>query len=171
MKSTLFASTVAAALTATSFGQVEVYAVSDCCFPWDTNWDGTTLSFYQPFDCSGATIWDFWVFEETTVTYQLEWLSCEGIPDVYSPFGFVGPFATIEADWDDQGGPTTWSGTFTLEPGFYDRIYFLEFQIQYLFQLQDRYKDLKYHRHKAVCSSAYLLLLKNPFAEFLASVL
>ena len=55
MKSTLFASTMAAALTATSFGQVEVELIDECCFPWYTNWDGTTLTFGQPVDCFGYT--------------------------------------------------------------------------------------------------------------------
>ena len=129
MKSTLFASTLTAALTATSFGQVEVFPRGECCnFPWDTNWDGTTLSFYQPLECSGYTRWDFYVDEETTVTYQVDWLPCGSIPLVDSPLGFVGPFATIEAAWFAQGGPPTWSGTFTLEPGLYENIYFAEFQ-------------------------------------------
>ena len=128
MKSTLFASTLAAALTATSFGQVEVFHLGDCCAPWDINWDGTRLSFLQPFDCSGATAWVFSVPEETTVTYQVDWLPCGSIPLVDSPLGFVGPFATIEADWFAQGGPPTWSGTFTLEPGLYESIYFYDFQ-------------------------------------------
>ena len=128
MKSTLFASTLAATLTATSFGQVDVFPEGECCLPWDTNWDGTTLSFYQPFDCLGYTRWDFFVYEETTVTYQVEQLPCEDFPRVNSPLGFVGPFATIEQDWYDLGGPYTWSGTFTLAPGFYDFIRFFEFQ-------------------------------------------
>ena len=127
MKSSLFASTLAAALTATSFGQVEVFPRGTCCYPWDLDWDGTTLSFLQPFDGSGTTIWDFVVSEETTVTYQLDWLPDIGSPYVTSPFEVV-QFATIRQDWEDQGGPPTWSGTFTLEPGFYERIYFYEFQ-------------------------------------------
>ena len=108
MKSTLFASTLAAALTATSFGQVEVYSEGSCCGPWDTNWDGTTLSFYT-LECFGITAWNFFVPEETTVTYQVDRLLCADVPRVYSPLGFVGQFATIEEDWLDQGGPGTWS--------------------------------------------------------------
>ena len=34
MKSTLFASTLAATLTATSFGQVEVELIEECCGNW-----------------------------------------------------------------------------------------------------------------------------------------
>ena len=128
MKSTLFASTLAAALTATSFGQVDVFQYGECCAPWKLSWDGTTLSFYQPFECYGYTAWDFIVLEDTTVTYQVDRLGCGGTPFVNSPFGFVGPFATIEQDWYDQGGPDTWSGTFTLEPGFYELIRFYDFQ-------------------------------------------
>ena len=129
MKSTLFASTLAAALTGTSFGQVSVFPQEQCCSPWELDWDGTTLSFYQPFDCYGYTKWVFDVIEEITVTYQVDWLQCEDSPRVTGPFGFAGPFATIEEDWYDQGGPGTWSGTFTLEPGFYaECIYFYEFQ-------------------------------------------
>ena len=129
MKSTLFASTLAAGLTATSFGQVDVFPIVQCCAPWDLNWDGTTLSFFQTFDCYGYTQWDFFVYEETTVTYQLERLPCMGEPfvDSLDPFG-LGQFATIRQDWGDLGGPTTWSGTFTLEPGIYDGVTFLEFQ-------------------------------------------
>ena len=127
MKSTLFASTLAAALTATSFGQVEVFQIDESPFGgWVTNWDGTTLSFYTPSFC-GDTGWEFGLLEETTVTYQLELLPCAGAPGVVSPFG-VGQFATIRDDWFDQGGPTTWSGTFTLDPGIYENIFFLEFQ-------------------------------------------
>ena len=127
MKSTLFASTLAAALTATTFGQVDVVQIDECCSPWETNWDGTTLSFYAP-ECFGYTTWEFSVPEETTVTYQVDWLPCEQFPRVFSPFGYVGQFENIEQDWLDQGQPLTWSGTFTLEPGIYERIYFAEFQ-------------------------------------------
>ena len=128
MKSTLFASTLAAALTGTSFGQVEVSPREECCAPWDTSWDGTTLSFYQPSQCYGYTVWDFFVAEETTVTYQVDWLACVGEPLVESSLGFVVPFAAIEADWYAQGGPPIWSGTFTLAPGIYELIRFYEFQ-------------------------------------------
>ena len=78
MKSTLFASTLAAALTGTSFGQVDVFPIGECCSPWQLEWDGTTLFFFQPFECDGWTDWDFDVPEETTVTYQLERLPCAG---------------------------------------------------------------------------------------------
>ena len=127
MKSTLFASTLAAALTATSFGQVEVENTVQCCLlPWDTSWDGTTLSFNYTF-CTGYTVWNINVPEETTVTYQVEWLSCEGLtPAVDGPFG-VGQFATIEQDWIDLAQPSSWSGTFTLEPGLYEDIRFYMF--------------------------------------------
>ena len=132
MKSTLFATTLAAALTATSFGQVDVdiFPMDECCDAWEKSWDGTTLSFYQPFDCYGYTAWNIYVNEETTVTYQVVWLDCSGPPQVNSPFPSLGPFATIEQDWyaSPVGQPGTWSGTFTLEPGFYEMIYFYEFQ-------------------------------------------
>ena len=124
MKSTLFASTLAAALTATSFGQVEVFQVGECCAPWDTNWDGTTLSFYQPFECYGFTHWDFFAQEEITVTYQVDLLTCGGTPRIVGGSGFY----PIEQDWYSQGEPSTWSGTFTLEPGFYPDVLFYEFQ-------------------------------------------
>ena len=125
MKSTLFASTLAAALTSTSFGQVEVFLIDECCAPWQFDWDGTTLSFYQPFECFGYTRWEFFVPEETTVTYQVELLGCSGLPRVLDPFG---AFDTIEEDWYDQGQPPFWSGTFTLEPGIYPSVRFVEFQ-------------------------------------------
>ena len=126
MKSTLFASTLAAALTGTSFGHLDVFQTDECCEPWDTNWDGTTLSFYQPLECYGFTEWEFDVYEETIVTYQLEWLPCESNPRVTDDDG--GIFSVIQDDWYDQGNPTTWSGTFTLNPGFYGSIRFWEFQ-------------------------------------------
>ena len=128
MKSTLFASTLAAALTGTSFGQVQVFQTNECCEPWDTNWDGTTLSFDQEFGCSGNTVWDFLVGEETTVTYQVEMLPCLSEPFVFSVIGLAGEFKTIEQDWFYQGYPFTWSGTFILEPGFYGEVVFGEFQ-------------------------------------------
>ena len=127
MKSTLFASTLAAALTATSFGQVDFNLRDECCAPWQFDWDGTTLSFYNP-DCFGYTGWDFHVLEETTVTYQLEWLPCQQSPFVNTPDGPNSPFVTIISDWIGQGQPFTWSGTFTLDPGLYPFIYFYEFQ-------------------------------------------
>lgn len=129
MKSTLFASTLAAALTATSFGQVDVFQYDECCGPWDTNWDGTTLSFYQPFDCYGYTAWTFLVPEETTVTYQVQLLCDIGVPRVDIQFPPVSAFSTIEDDWNDsdQSG-STWSGTFTLQPGLYDGVTFWHFQ-------------------------------------------
>ena len=127
MKSTLFASTLSAALTSTSFGQVSVQPIEECCGGWETNWDGTTLSFYQPFDCYGYTAWEFLVEEETTVTYQVEMLPCLSDPDVTNFGGPAGEFMTIVEDWFDQGSPFTWSGTFILEPGFYG-VGFSEFQ-------------------------------------------
>ena len=124
MKSTLFASTLAAALTATSFGQVDVAQFGECCAPWETNWDGTMLSFFQPFDCYGYTGWDFFVPEEITVTYQVDLLTCGGNPRVVGGSAFY----PIEQDWHSQGEPSTWSGTFTLEPGLYPNVLFYEFQ-------------------------------------------
>ena len=128
MKSTLLALTLASALTSTSIGQVDVFPLADCCDPWDTSWDGTTLSFFQTLDCNGYTVWDFVVYEETTVTYQVEWLSCVDNPRVLSFDGIAGGFTTIQLDWYDQGGPPSWSGTFTIQPGAYEEIYFSEFQ-------------------------------------------
>ena len=127
MKPTLFASTLAAALSATSFGQVEVQLTNECCgLPWEIDYDGTTLSFIQPLDCLGVTYWQFDVLEETTVTYQVEWLPCMGPPRVVGDF--FGGFNMIEQDWYDQGGPPTWSGTFNLKPGFGSFTIFREFQ-------------------------------------------
>ena len=128
MKSTLLASILASALTSMSIGQVDVFPLDDCCDPWDTSWDGTTLSFFQTLDCNGYTVWDFVVYEETTVTYQVDWLSCVDNPRVLSFDGIAGGFTTIQSDWYDQGGPPTWSGTFTVQPGAYEEIYFSEFQ-------------------------------------------
>ena len=119
MKSTLFASTLTAALTATSFGQVEVEFVGYCCPgspPWEIDYDGTTLSFFpEPYVLAGVTYWNFDVLEETTVAYQVERLG-GALPRVVVD-GFLGGFNMIEQDWYAQGEPLTWSGTFNLEPG------------------------------------------------------
>ena len=123
MKTTLFVSTLAVALTATSFGQVEVQFLYGHNSDWSTSFDGTTLSFFQDSDCFGYIDWEFSVPEETTVTYQFQHLSCLGPPRVIGT-----SFTPIVNDWLDQGEPSEWSGTFTLQPDFYDFIEFQEFQ-------------------------------------------
>ena len=128
MKSTLFASTLAAALTATSFGQVEVENLGFCCIPWNTSFDGTTLFFQPAFNSCEAklTVWDIVVTEETPVTYEVTRL-CDQPRVTDSDLLPSEEFATIEQDWYDQGSPFTWSGTFTLEPGIYEGLRFFEF--------------------------------------------
>ena len=127
MKSTLFASTLAAALTATSFGQVNSSLMDSCCSPWQVIEVPTRLSFLQD-DCSGYTTWDFTVYGETKVTYYVELLGC-GKPSVDSYFGGApGPFEKIETDWYALGQPMSWSGTFTLDEDVYEFIDFFEFE-------------------------------------------
>ncbi len=126
MKSTLFASTMAAALTAATFGQVNSSLIESCCRPWQVIEVPTRLSFLQD-DCSGHTTWDFTSYGQTKVTYYVELLGC-GKPSVYSFLGSSGPFEKIETDWYALGQPLSWSGTFTLDEDFYEFITFFEFE-------------------------------------------
>ena len=126
MKSTLFASTMAAALTAATFGQVDSDLIESCCSPWQVIEVPTRLSFLQD-DCSGHTTWDFTSYGQTKVTYYVELLGC-GKPSVYSFLGSSGPFEKIETDWYALGQPLSWSGTFMLDEDFYEFITFFEFE-------------------------------------------
>ena len=131
MKSTLFASTLAAALTATSSAQVTVEVLGDQGDPnnpWTVEWNGTTLDFYVEDTCSSALIHiDFWVTEETNVTYQAEVSALSGCsePLVWSPHGGSSEFEKIATDFTGQ---SSWSGTFTLNPGYYEDMYFYNFR-------------------------------------------
>ena len=76
MKSTLFASTLAAALTVNSFGEVNVYHQGSCCGSWAITWDlpKQRLNFFTGLNY-GYTVWVFDVSEETTVNFEAEWLT------------------------------------------------------------------------------------------------
>ena len=126
MKLRLFASTMAAALTTTTLGQVNSSLIESCCSPWQVIEVPTRLSFSQD-DCSGYTTWDFSVWGQTKVTYYVELLGC-GKPSVDSFLGSSGPFEKIESDWYALGQPMSWSGTFTLDEDLYEFITFFEFK-------------------------------------------
>ena len=133
MKSTLFASTLAAALTATSFGQVEVELTGECCGDWNYTYQNEVLTFAtaQPY---GFTRWDIQVPEDTIVQFTCSLLDPNfPLIDVFSN----SPLTAIMEVWDAQGRPDFWSGTVVLPAGNYFAD-FLEFQgtINFNFELE-----------------------------------
>ena len=123
MKSTLFASTLAAALTATSFGQVEVELIGQCCDDWHYTYQNEVLTFATALPV-GFTRWDIQVPEDTLVQFTCSKLD-PSLPliDVLSD----GPFMAIVDIWDAQGRPYFWTGTFVLPAGNYWAAFY-EFQ-------------------------------------------
>ena len=121
MKSTLFASTLAAALTGTSFGQVEVELMSECCGNWNYTYQNEVLTFItdQPF---GYTRWDIQVPEDTLVQF-----TCNRFTGAFVEVFSNGPLAEIDDIWNAQGQPNFWSGTVVLPAGYYFAEFF-EFQ-------------------------------------------
>ena len=120
MKSTLFASTLAAALTATSFGQVEVELISECC---NATWNHTYENQLLHFDTTaewGGTAWEITVPSSTIVTFSLSQL-CGLIPPSIEDMenGSNTPFYNIYSSWNAQGGASMWSGSFALPAGNY----------------------------------------------------
>ena len=136
MKSTLFASTLAAALTATSFGQVQVQLIGECC-PDDStglpSWGhgfSNQILFFNSTNNFGYTVWDIQVPEETVVSFTLvhnDQLSSPGIIDNESGGENAGPFASMINSWHEQGSPDLWTGSFILPAGSYE-VLFLEFE-------------------------------------------
>ena len=123
MKSTLFASTLAAALTGTSFGQVEVQLIGECCGNWNYTYIDEILAFETP-DNYGFTTWDIQVPEDTLVQFTCFMLD----PN----FQFIiadsnGPLTAIAETYAAQGQPTFWTGTVVLPAGNYIA-FFAEFQ-------------------------------------------
>ena len=124
MKSTLFASTLAAALTVNSFGEVNVYHQGSCCGSWAITWDlpKQRLNFFTGLNY-GYTVWVFDVSEETTVNFEAEWLTDTGEPPrIEGPGSFE--FTPISTAFS---GVNSWSGTFDLAPGSY-LVTFYEFE-------------------------------------------
>ena len=115
MKSTLFASTLAATLTATSFGQVEVELISECCGSWNYTYQDEVLTFITA-DPGGFTDWQIQVPEVTVVQFTCNLLE-PNFPfiDVFSN----GPLTAIYDIWNAQGQPSFWSGTIVLPAGNY----------------------------------------------------
>ena len=128
MKSTLFASTLAAALTGTSFGQVEVQLIGECCGNWNYTYIDEILAFETP-DNYGFTTWDIQVPEATVVSFTLSWNDQYGEPSIYDFFSGPnnGPFASMIDSWNAQGTPSIWTGTFVLPAGSY-QVDFCEFE-------------------------------------------
>ena len=107
MKSTLFASTLAAALTATSFGQVEVQLIGDCCGVWDHTYVNEILTF-DTTNNYGYTIWNIQVPEATSVSFTLSWNDQYGPPIIYDVLNGgqnAGPFASMIDSWDEETRP------------------------------------------------------------------
>ena len=122
MKSTLFASTLAATLTATSFGQVELHLRSECCSSWYYTYIDEILEF-NSIDNYGYTTWVIQVPEATGVSFTLTQHSGCCPPAIYdfsqsSPN--AGPFASMIDSWNAQGTPFVWTGTFVLPAGSYE---------------------------------------------------
>ena len=128
MKSTLFASTLAAALTGTSFGQVEVTLIEFFSDVWNIAYQNEILAFDSVGDF-GYTAWDIQVPEDTVVNFALRWIPEDGLPRIlagdFSPP--IGPFSSVVASWNEQGGPDVWTGSFILSAGSY-QLYFLNFE-------------------------------------------
>ena len=133
MKSTLFASTLAAALTGTSFGQVEVELLYDCC-DTDTgqpSWTHTYVDEILTFDTTnnyGLTRWAIQVPETTVVSFNLSWNTQFGPPTISDVFnGQDTPFASMIDSWNAQGSPSFWTDAFVLPAGSYE-VDFFEFE-------------------------------------------
>ena len=129
MKSTLFASTLAAALTATSFGQVDVQLIESCCGGY---WNHTYLDEILTFDTrddNGFTLWDIQVPEDTNVLYYLSWNPGCCPPEIFdfSSGPNAGPFASMINSWNAQGSPPAWTGSLILPAGSYE-VDFYEFE-------------------------------------------
>ena len=123
MKSTLFASTLAAALTGTSFGQVDVQLIGSCCGnSWNYTYQNEVLTFIssEPF---GYTSWNIQVPEDTLVQFTCFMLNPNSFIDVTSN----GLLTAIQDTWNAQGQPSVWSGAVVLPAGNYFAD-FLEFE-------------------------------------------
>ena len=134
MKSTLFASTLAATLTATSFGQVEVELMDECCPDSSTgspSWTHTYVDEILTFDTTnnfGYTRWVIQVPETTVVSFNLSWNTQYGPPEISDGFnGQDTPFASMIDSWNAQGSPAVWTNAFVLPAGSYE-VEFYEFE-------------------------------------------
>ena len=144
MKSSLFASTLAAALTATSFGQVEVELTGECCPDDQTGqgWNHTYVDEILSFDTTnnyGFTRWAIQVPEATFVSFNLSWNTQFASPSVIDLLNFPGsgPFDFIIDAWIAQGSPPVWTDSFLLPAGSYE-MEFYEFEgvIDFDFELE-----------------------------------
>ena len=115
MKSTLFASTLAAALTGTSFGQVEVELDGECCGDWVYTYQNEILTFVTS-ETFGYTSWNIQVPEDTLVQFTFSLLD-PAFPDI--DVLSDGPLTAIYDTWNAQGQPSFWTGTVFLPAGNY----------------------------------------------------
>ena len=103
------------AWTTTAVGQVDVTLTDTVGITYKNSWDGNLLMFKAVEGCSGYAEFRIEVSEPVIVTYTASRI-CGGNPAVDPPFG---PFSTIRNDWIVQNTPSTWSGSFTAQPGVY----------------------------------------------------
>ena len=103
------------AWTTTAVGQVDVTLTDTVGITYKNSWDGNLLMFKAVEGCSGYAEFRIEVSEPVVVTYTASRI-CGGNPAVDPPFG---PFSTIRNDWIVQNTPSTWSGSFTAQPGVY----------------------------------------------------
>ena len=135
MKSSLFASTLAAALTGTSFGQVEVELLDDCCpetFSGQPSWQysfSNQILFFNTTNNFGYTTWDIQIPEETLVSFTLSWNNQLSEPSIVDSTNGpnVGLFDYMVDAWYASGSPPAWNGSLLLPAGSY-RVSFLEFE-------------------------------------------
>jgi hypothetical protein len=118
MKSIFFASTLAAALTSTSFGQVEVELISECCGDWAHKYKNEILTFTTS-NNFGYTSWNIQVPEDTAVSFTLRWNIGNGVPDIFDYISSPSPFEFIVDAWSAEGNPNLWTGSFILQAGQY----------------------------------------------------
>ena len=101
--------------TTTAFGQVDVTLTDTVGITYKSSWDGNLLILEAVEGCSGYAEFRIEVSEPVVVTYTASRI-CGGNPSVDPPFG---PFSNIRNDWIVQNTPSTWSGSFTAQPGVY----------------------------------------------------
>ena len=119
MKSTLFASTMAAALASTSFGQVEVLLVDQCCGPMNTSYVNEVLTFDHSANY-GYAEWYITVPSDTWVSFDFDWNDeYYGVAIFDSGTGGSSVFSVIQYEWEIKNQPDAWSGSFFLPQGTY----------------------------------------------------
>ena len=127
MKSTLFASILALALSTSSLGQVSIYLVEKLNYAHYIADDNSYLFFFSTTTtCNQENYinFNFVVKEQTTVVYEAT-NDCYSVGQGLFISPEESPFGQIKSDWSAQGEPAHWSGTFTLDPGIYAFVDFI----------------------------------------------